>query len=289
VDIIALGEGPKPVVHRGRKKPKLFASDSFGIVVYLNQGDGTWEKIVRSDSKRKIFGDALALADFNRDGWLDAALASSILNRRDLLLEGREDGAWEPVELPLVRPRALISSVTTADFDLDGALDLAFSYTANELGVWRSGIDLLYNRGEDGWERHTVKVRENRDGVTSMSAGDLDGDGTPDLVAVTEIGETWIFLGRGKSGFVWEEAAEIEVPTGGCRGYRVLAVDLDRDGKDEIVEEFAGEAHPLYARGVCPSEGALRAWKPVVKNSSKGAAVERVPASDEPEEAPLRR
>jgi len=50
-------------------------------------------------------------------------------------------------------------------------------------------------------------------------------------------------------------------------------VDLDRDGRDEIVADFAGEqgtAQILQSMGPeglkgpsCPSEGAVRAWKPM--------------------------
>jgi VCBS repeat protein len=258
-DLLAFGEGPR-LSSTGGRAAGVVPTSSYGVVIYLNQGDGTW---VRKDqgtgAAAHVFGDSLTLGDFNADRHLDFATSSSVQGRKDLLNLGRADGGWDPMELAEVRPGSYINAVHGADFDGDGRTDLAVSYLSYELGVWRTGIDLFYSRPGDRWERRALAVEEGRAGVFGLGSGDLDGDGHRDLVALTGDGRTWIFLGDGKGSFTREKTG-VPVFPGGCRGYRVRLKDLDGDGRDEIVAAFAGEGSPLAGDASCPSGGGLTAW-----------------------------
>lgn len=274
LDILAVGEGPVLSAGRGaggggKPEPESLSGDSRGAVVYLNHGDGTWTHRDASGP----FTDALAVADFNGDGHPDFVTGSSQIGVRKLLNLGRPDGSWESVEIKELRPRALYFAVAAADLNHDGRPDLALAYMSNELGVWRTGIDVLLNGPGMRWERRTLAAVDSLVGVWSLAAGDLDGDGNKDLVAFDGTGKAWVFLGDGKGSFARQESPELKPAEGQCRGYHVVLADLDGDGKDELVASFAGDNETLPVGGLpmpvtCRSGGSLRAWKAVPKGGS---------------------
>jgi hypothetical protein len=264
-DLIALGEGPRPANptaeerRRGLKTGGMLL-ESDGAVLFLNQGDGTW---VKRDEKREameIFGDYLAVGDFDGNGRVDFATASNMMGRRDLVNLGQEDEAWQAVDLPL-RPGGYVRAVAAADFDGDGRDDLAVAYLAYQLGIWRNGIDLHYSQPEGRWQRRVLAAREGREAIYALDVGDLDGDGALDLFAADSDGGALVFRGDGKGFFVAEESPELQRPVGNCRAYRVRLADLDGDRRDEVVVNFADEPDALFDPDRCPSGGGLAAWK----------------------------
>jgi FG-GAP-like repeat len=267
-DVLALGEGPKMSVQSLQAGKPPEPSRSYGTVVYLNQGDGTWKRRDQGTGDNQVFGESLTVGDFNGDGRPDFAVGTSIQGRRDLVYLGRADGGWDKVEID-VRPGAYVRSVLAADFDHAGRSALAVGYIAATAGGWRSGVDVFFpprpgtGGGAGGkWERRALAVQEGKDAVTALGAGDLDGDGNLDLVALTGAGDTWVFLGDGKGSFTREQAG-IPAYGPGCKGNRVRLADLDGDGKAEIVASWSGEYDLLNAPEACRSEGGITAWHAV--------------------------
>ncbi len=245
IDILVLAEGPRGLEH-------ISLAGGYGRAVYLNQGDGTWVKYL---DDAKVFGQAMALGDFNQDGRPDFVVASSVGGFRDVVAYGTEEGRWRSGDIEVMR-RGLIWAVATGDFDGDGRTDVANTYYNTALGIRRAGIDVLLNR-EDGWRRIPLFVTEKEEhGLVHMLAigvGDLDGNGAQDLVATSRDGQLYSFLGDGKGGFDREIELALEVPRLDCQGSHIMLHDFDADGRDEIVANFAGEK--------CPSGGSLRAWQ----------------------------
>jgi hypothetical protein len=264
-DLLALSEGPRISITGTGSTPKVsgvdLRPDVFGPKLYLNQGDGTWVALAEDGARREIFGDDLAVADFSPKGNPGFLTSSNAMGRTDLLyLQGDKiGGPWAPADLP-VRPRAYVSAVAVADFDRDRRPDIAVTYISFELGVNRVGLDIYLSRREGKWERRPVFVRDGRESLTALEAGDLDGDKAADLVATDHDGFLLLFLGDGKGGFSLEASPEAQQPRGPCRGYGLKMADIDRDGRQEIVASYAGEADAIFDPHRCPGQGGMAAW-----------------------------
>lgn len=261
LDILALGEGPRLGMGRGDRRD--VAGASMGVALFENRGADGWRRAPTDfDTANDVFGQSIALGDFDGDGRRDFATASNTLGRTDLLSLGTPTGEWRRVALQGARPQAYVRAVAAADFDADGRDDLALAYTSYELDTWRSGIDVLLSRGGGAFERRTLTVTEGTTGVFALATGDLDGDRRRDLVALTGDGDVVVFLGDGTGRFRRETRPPSAWPDK-CRGVHVALRDLDRDGRDEIVAAFAEESSDVTGEMRCPRGGGLTAWSPV--------------------------
>jgi hypothetical protein len=258
LDILALGEGPRLVRAPGGAAGAPGPAAAQGVVLYLNQGDGSWVRRAGPPGAR-AFGTSLAVADLDGDGRPDFATGSSVFGRQDLVHLADATGGWRAVVVPEVRPRAYVRAVAARDFDGDGRADLALAYQTIEPGAWWAGIDVLLARPEGGWRRVVLAAEEGRGGAQALAAGDVDGDGRPDLAAAEGRGRVVVFLGDGRGGFTRERQG----PAFGaaCRGAHVALADLDGDGADEVMASFAEERGSLADGEGCPSEGGLGAWR----------------------------
>ena len=113
--------------HNG-KQDLIAANGSYGMVVLLNKGDGTFEK-ERSYlyCKKTCQGvEAVTVADFNLDGILDVATSASIGDGS--LYYGKGDGTFKsavPIHNSIGNFQDSGPSIATGDFNHDGAPDLA--------------------------------------------------------------------------------------------------------------------------------------------------------------------
>ena len=263
-DIVALGEGPKGLRKRARRGASRMIDTSRGLVVYINQGDGSWVGDLQESGTRPNFGDDFAFVDLDRTGALDLVLASQQMGVRHVLGVRTADGIERRV-LDGVRSRGLIDSVEALDLDGDGENDFVLSYRARDRGQWFTGID-RFIRAEDGtWRREPLFAQPDHHGIHALRSGDIDGDGRVDLVAADGDGQLRVFLGTA-DGFRVEESPELPEFQRGCVGYDVRLADLDGDGTDEVVATFAGEktGMPGLARlsnPGCANEGGIYVWK----------------------------
>ena len=264
IDLLVWGEGPRLATARVEGGGGAdFSRGSRGALLYVNQGDGTWKK-QNAAVQDQSYGDALVVTDFDKDGKPDFTAASALTGNRTLVYLHQPDGSWKGVPSEALRPQATFRGVTAGDFNRDGRMDLAVGYASNELGVGRTGVDVLLARADGSWDRRTLGVQDGRDGIWALGAGDLDGDGALDLVGITGAGDSWVFLGDGKGAFTREQSPELSPPDNGCTGYHLVLTDLDGDGTAELVAGYAGEGStsPIGGGlGRCPTGGSLRAWK----------------------------
>ena len=275
-DLLTLGEGPRIVRTTGAPvgaptdaaaRAPGFQHGDRGAILFLNRGGGEWERYDQGTGKDVIFGDGLALGDFDGDGRSDFAVASRVRGASKLIHMGRPDGGWEEVSIgELARP-GTYGSVHAADLDGDGRHELLLGFGAGADGKQWTGIDLL--EIEDGvWRRRAVMaVPEKRGTVTALATGDVDGDDRVDIVALTGAGDRWFLLGTAGGGFVREESPEVAPAEPQCTGYEAAVTRLSASGPTLVILGFAGEPGSEQIFGPaqdksCPSGGSLEVWAP---------------------------
>jgi hypothetical protein len=161
--------------------------------------------------------------------------------------------------------------VAVADFDGDGRPDLALAFKSRSGSIAWRGLDVLFAAADRGWRRSSVwggPERGDATEITTLAAGDLDGDGDADLVALAADGATRLLINDGRGDFTLELAPEADPAPDHryCAGYSAAIVDLDRDGRGEVVAAFAGEPGSEAmllgaAPAQCRARGSLRVWK----------------------------
>jgi hypothetical protein len=150
------------------------------LTVGFGQGDGTFTRLSHIFLIGGKNPSSLAVADFNRDGRLDAAVANFGSNNVTILL-GQDNGQLAEVfNVPISGSGP--SAIVTADFDRDGVLDLA---VANLLS---NDVSLLKGNGRGSFaETQRIPVRE---GPVALATDDFNRDGRPDLAAASFAGDT---------------------------------------------------------------------------------------------------
>ena len=149
-------------------KPDLAVATGSSVAVLLGTGDGTFGTAVEYNAGAG--GTNVAVGDLNHDGNLDLVVSNSSSNYVSVLL-GKGDGTFSP---PVnIAVGGAPTTIALSDFNLDGNQDIAV-YNSD----WGDIAVLLGNGGGTFQLPQYFRSGES----FSFKAGDLNGDGSPDIV-----------------------------------------------------------------------------------------------------------
>lgn len=144
----------------------------YGVSVNLGKGDGRFQAAKNSAPGVGTFD--MAIGDFNGDGKLDVALAGYVNGSEGVLqiMLGNGDGTFRKGQV--FNMASIPGSVTAADFDGDGKIDLAV------------GIDKVYfykGAGDGTFNAAGSLSLGAQSSSAGVRVGDFNADGKPDLTA----------------------------------------------------------------------------------------------------------
>lgn len=163
----------------------------------------------------------VAVADFDRDGDLDAVVAAEDDAASELYLNNG-DGTFASADARL-STRGVSNSVIAPDVDGDGDADLVFGNDGQEL--------LFINHGNGRFGDQTA-ARLPVDGTRTqdVEAGDVDGDGDPDLVIGNAEGGNRLLLNDGRGFFAAAAPGRLPLRAAVEETREADLADVDGDG-----------------------------------------------------------
>jgi hypothetical protein len=233
IDVAALSDGPRPAV----------GGAQLGVTVFENLGFA-W-KPLRATNTDIVHGDAIAAGDVDGDHLPDLVTASLVVNHVRVLRLGA-DPALAARELAATLPVSTVRAASLCDFDGNGRDEIVLAYSSPT----GAAIDVV----SYPTEARLLWSEEGSAVVAAVAAGDINGDGSADIVAAMQDGRLLTFRGDGH-GFATNDTV-LAPPEwrAGCAAYAVDLADLDGDGRDEVIATFAGEAR-------CATAGGVEVWR----------------------------
>lgn len=197
--------------------------------LFRNAGDGELED-VSSEAGVAVPGSArvVVAVDLDHDGDLDLVLGGADGGR---VLRNDGDGGFPeaPDAMGLFAGPGPVEDVGYADLDGDADLDLVAARGGR-------GLELYANLREGRFAPVTDSA--GADGIASAGAvavGDYDNDGSPDLAVSTGDRPAVLLRNRGDGRFARDRGAGGDLPAPGAAGADVAFVDVDNDGRLDLV------------------------------------------------------
>src|SRR5690606_22232669 len=130
-------------------------------------------RVITTQAERAI---GLYVADLDNDGDMDV-LSASYFDNKIAWYENMDGlGAFGPQQV-LTNDALSTRDVYAADLDGDGDMDVIAASTADDRVIWFENLDGLGNFGP------LKVINSNANGVISIRAADIDGDGDKDVIA----------------------------------------------------------------------------------------------------------
>lgn len=212
------------------------ASNSYVLKVALGDGAGGFNAETSYGSGGLNLASDLAIADFNGDGRLDIAVASSFgyggggVNGQLRIYTNDGTGALTQsgttYEFTSFNTNSRVE-LGTGDFDGDGRADLILGSSASGFG---SGHVTVYRGNGSGLTQ--VQSFAAGSGIRDIKVADLNGDGRSD-VAYNEFGPSTLIVRQGGSGAALTESARYSYGFPNDTSHIVIG-DFNRDGIQDL-------------------------------------------------------
>jgi hypothetical protein len=180
----------------------------------------------------------MAVGDVDRDGKLDLVLVNPNLNAL-YVTRGNGDLTFAPAtSLPTALTR--LEVVALGDLDNDGDLDIVAMKEGGEIRAWRGD-------GHGTFAASQVSTTPDWQGLPhELELADVDGDGRLDAIAATVQGAR---VGKGFGDGTFGPLATPSPYFNTGAAVDIAAMDLNRDGKVDLVPHTSGPSYPLLGNG----------------------------------------
>jgi hypothetical protein len=170
LDLVVLGKTDLPTGYYSYYGTPILQTNGY-VNVLLGNGDGTFATASTTLTNASEL-TASAVGDFNGDGKTDVVTTALDTDSAGILL-GNGDGTLQAPTYVALGGTQQPESVTVADFNGDGKLDLA---TANHAGF---DVGVLLGNGNGTFQ--SALTYPTPYAAESVAVGDFNGDGFPDL------------------------------------------------------------------------------------------------------------
>jgi YVTN family beta-propeller protein len=201
--------------------------DQFYLGAFLGNGDGTFTSPATFGGFNSL--GTVITGDFNGDGKLDLAFTADLNGSQNIFVAlGNGDGTFT---LSIGYPNLNGTSLATGDFNNDGILDLAV------IGTGEQPVTILLGNGDGTFTTADSQPLVVITTPQSVTTGDFNGDGIPDLaIADAGSGLLIVLLGAGDGTFTQVEGE----PVSSQYSDYVAAADFTGDNKlDLALASFA--------------------------------------------------
>ena len=226
--------------------------------LYRNNGDGSFSEAAMPEKATIRWSVSAAFLDYDRDGWLDLFVGNYVnfsfshtkncfgstgrvdycgpLSYEpvpDQLFRNRGDGTFEDASAASQIARQYNGSlgVVTADFNLDGWIDLYVANDQRPNHLWMNQRDGTFNN-----EALLAGCAFNKDGKAESSMGvdaaDFDNDGDEDLFMTHLLNETNTLYRNDGTGWFEDQSSDTRLapPSFPYTGFGTAFLDYDNDG-----------------------------------------------------------
>jgi hypothetical protein len=205
--------------------------------VALNNGAGGFQTVTSTLGVATARVQSIAVADFNKDGFLDVAAGVERF-RTDFVFLNQKDGTFgsgTPLGPDAGNDKySNVGEIVAGDFNGDGAPDIVASYTQSKTVV------LYLNDGSGAFGSGST-ITETSGTVAGMTSGDFDNDGDLDIY-IAAMGDCRAYLNDGSGVFTQGTVFACTNPAGG-----VSAGDMDGDGDlDVMIASGSGQFSRVY-------------------------------------------
>lgn len=197
----------------GDGAPEWVLAGSNGTAVVRNDGLGGWLVSQLIPEPARDVGSA----DFNQDGFMDLVVTSAADRAVRTYFQDDVGGTFRSGS---VFRESSVASSTPADVNNDGIPDLLLAVDGEDLTVPVSRV--LANDGSGGF---ALLDNLGASPTARLLAGDVNGDGVADVVALKPTGVHQVFAGQLGTSFTLEQQ---QIPSAGTAGGLLIDINADQ-------------------------------------------------------------